>query len=160
MTDPGFWFLIAFAVCVGVLLKLGVRPAARALHKRGKDIEAQIRAAARMRREAEVLLADIRQKRINTDRHAAEILAHAREESERFQHEAELEFDKFAKAKERMVEERIAYARERALQEIREQAVNAALARAEKTLQENGDATFHQHLTDKALTDLKKVRPS
>ena len=83
------WVAVAFVIFLAVLAKLGVhRMILGVLDARAARIKAELDEAARVREEAQALLAEYRRKRAEADREADAILVAAREEAERLAAEA------------------------------------------------------------------------
>jgi F-type H+-transporting ATPase subunit b len=91
LTDAHFWVGVALVVFIVILVMVGVPGMAmKAIDARGVKVQAQLDEANRLREEAQALLADIKAQREQAERHAAEVLANARDEAERLQADAQV----------------------------------------------------------------------
>src|SRR5258707_1094211 len=87
--DAHFWIFIALAVLVAILWRAKVPGMAfRALDDVGAKVQAQLDEAQRLRQEAEALLAEIKTRREETERAAADMLKAAEEDAVKLRIEA------------------------------------------------------------------------
>ena len=130
-----FWVLVSFLIFVGVLLYLKV-PAqvAAALDARIEAIRNELNEAARLREEAQKLLARHEAKRKEAEKEVEDILKVAREEAEAMALELRKEFDAMIARRRAAAEDAIKQAEYEAVKEIRERAADLSVAAAEKLL--------------------------
>jgi F-type H+-transporting ATPase subunit b len=119
-TDPTFWFLVSFLLFFVFFGRAIWSAMADGLDTRSRRIETDIQEAMEMREQAQVLLNDIKARQLESGKHAEAILEHARLEAERLRSEAAKELDEYMKSRELLVEQRIAFAEQEALKDIRD----------------------------------------
>lgn len=154
--DPTFWVAIAFIIFVALAIKpLGVhRQMFAALDKRGQRIGKEIEEAEALREEAQKLLADYKRKQRDAVKEAEEIVAHAKAEAGRLREQAQKDLEASLQRREQAAMEKIAQAEAQALQEIRNQAVDVALAATARLISDNLDQAKSASLVDEAIGDL------
>jgi F-type H+-transporting ATPase subunit b len=134
-TEAEFWVLIALLTFFGVLFFIGMpKKVLGALDGRSKAIQDELDEAARIRAEAQALLADLKQKRLETERQANEMLANAEAEARRLEIEARQRLEESLKRREELAERKIAQAEAQAAAEVKSAAVEAAAQMAEQVL--------------------------
>jgi F-type H+-transporting ATPase subunit b len=154
--DPTFWVAVAFIIFVALAIKpLGVhRQMFAALDKRGARIGKEIEEAEALREEAQKLLADYKRKQRDAVKEAEEIVAHAKAEAGRLREQAQKDLEASLQRREQAAMEKIAQAEAQALQEIRNQAVDVALAATARLISDNLDQAKAASLVDEAIGDL------
>jgi len=154
--DPTFWVAVAFIIFVALAIKpLGVhRQMFAALDKRGQRIGKEIEEAEALREEAQKLLADYKRKQRDAVKEAEEIVAHAKAEAGRLREQAQKDLEASLQRREQAAMEKIAQAEAQALQEIRNQAVDVALAATARLISDNLDQAKAASLVDEAIGDL------
>ena len=154
--QPEFWLAIAFALFVGLLARPVGRKIGDALDGRSKKIETEIEEAARLRDEAQALLASYQRKSREALKEAEDILANAEAEAKRLAEEAAVELAASLKRREQMALEKIAQAEARAVDDVRNAAVDVALAATRELIQKNLDTGKANALVDAAIGELPK----
>jgi F-type H+-transporting ATPase subunit b len=134
-TEAEFWVLIALLTFFGVLFFIGVpKKVLATLDGRSKAIQDELDEAARIRAEAQALLVELKQKRLDTERQANEMLANAEAEARRLEIEARQRLEESLKRREELAERKIAQAEAQAAAEVKAAAVDAAALMAEQVL--------------------------
>ena len=151
--DTHFWVLIASIVFAGVAFKKGKKPLIDMLDGRTTRIQADLQEAARLRREAEELLADSQRKHRDAVQTGQKIIDNARTAAEKMQKDAESKLSESLKQRESLLLERIARAESAAVQEVRIQAADIAARAAEKVLLETL-AKNDNRLIDESIKEL------
>jgi F-type H+-transporting ATPase subunit b len=154
--EPEFWLAIAFALFVGLLARPVGRKIADALDGRSKKIETEIEEAARLRDEAQALLASYQRKSREALKEAEDILANAEAEAKRLAEDAAAELAASLKRREQMALEKISQAEARAVEDVRNAAVDVALAATRELIQKNLDGSKATALVDAAIGELPK----
>jgi len=150
------WVAVAFVIFLAVLAKLGVhRMILGVLDARAARIKAELDEAARVREEAQALLAEYRRKRAEADREADAILVAAREEAERLAAEAKAKVEEFVARRTKMAETKIAQAEAQAVADVRAAAAEAAVGAAERILAETTKGKVGENLVAQGIQDLK-----
>jgi F-type H+-transporting ATPase subunit b len=157
LTEAEVWVTIGFLLFLCVLVYLGVhRKLADSLDERQARIRSELDEAARLRREAEALLADFERKGREAEREAVAIIASAKAEAERHAAEAKLRMEDFVARRTKMAEAKIAQAEAQALADVRAAAADAAVAAAEKILGTAAKGQVAEDLLARGIDDVRK----
>jgi F-type H+-transporting ATPase subunit b len=127
---------------------------AAALDRRAEAIAKELEQASQIRREAEQVLIEYRQKATAAKSEAEHILRETKEEAARYAAEARAQLQAQMERRAKMAEQQIAQAEARAVAEIREAAANAAAAAAEKLIAAHLDETKSRTLIDTSIKEL------
>ncbi|MDX1574544.1 MAG: F0F1 ATP synthase subunit B [Kiloniellales bacterium] len=149
-----FWVLVAFIILVGALAKKIWSVLTAGLDGRAARIKAQLDEAEKLREDAQSLLAEYQRKQRAAAEETAGILAQAKAEAERIREQAQAELEQALKRREQQAFEKIAQAEAEALGEVRNQAVELAMAASRRLLAENLDDERAARLVDDAIKDL------
>ena len=125
-----------------------------ALDARSEAIRKEIEEAENLREAAQHLLADYKRKQRDALGEAEEILAHAKVEAKRLAAQAEQDLEAGLRRRERAALDKIAQAEAKALQEVRNQAVDVALAATAKLLESNMDKARVNALVEESIKDI------
>ena len=154
--EPETWVAIAFAILVGILIKLGVPNLLfKALDDRGVRIKAELDEARKLRQEAEGVLAEYRRKQSEAEKTAEAIILNAHGEAERMAAEARAKVEEFIARRTKMAETRIAQAEAQALAEVRAAAADAAVAAAQAILTKTATGKVADDLVARGIQDVK-----
>jgi len=153
---PETWVAAAFIIFVVLTAKPIGRAIAKALDERAAKIRNQLDEARALRDEAEKLLAEHQKKQIAAAKEAEAILARARGEAERIRQETAANLDAAFARREKMALDKIAQAEAQAVADVRNQAVDIAIAAAARLLRENIDAAKGDALIDAAIGELDR----
>ncbi len=156
LQNPEFWILVAFAIFVAGIFKLSRRRILAALDARAAKIKAELDEALQLREEAQATLAAYQRKQRQAIKEAEEILAHAREEAELFRTRAAEDLEAALARREKMAIDRIAQAEADAVQEVREIAVDVAVAATRELVVEHLDEARADALIKDAIKELPK----
>jgi len=154
--DPEAWVAAAFIIFVALTAKPIGRAIAGALDSRAAKIRNQLDEARALRDEAEKLLAEHQRKQIAAVKEVEAILARAREEAERLRRESNASLDAALARREKMTMDKIAQAEAQAVADVRNQAVDIAMAAAAKLLKQGIDAGKGDELIDAAIKELDR----
>jgi len=152
--DPEFWVLIAAVIFVAAVWKPARKAVLGSLDERGARIRAELDEAQKLREEAEQLLAQYQQREREAAAEAEAIVAHAREEAERVAAQSVRDLDDALVRRQRLAEERIAQAEQKALDEIRAVAVDVAIGAAREVIAAQIDEQQGAALLDAAIAAL------
>ena len=155
LRDPEFWILVAFVVVIVLLWKPAGRAVTKALDDRAEKIRLDLDRAAKLRTDAQALLAEYQQKQRDALKDAEAILTQAKADAERLSAQAAADLDASLKRREQMALQRIAQAEQQALAEVRAAAVDIAIAATGKLLAEKLDAAKQDALVDGAIKELQ-----
>jgi|SRR5215471_2417799 len=156
LADPEVWVAVAFVIFVVVAAKPIFKFITKGLDTRAARIKGQLDEARALREEAERLLADYQRKQREAAKEAEDIIARAREETGRLQREAAANLEAAFKRREKMAMDKIAQAESQAVADVRNQAVDIAIAAATKLLKENIDAGKSDEIIDAAIAELDR----
>ena len=152
--DPTFWVAVAFVIFVALTFKPLKNAMMGGLDKKIAAIKAEVDEAARLREEAQSLLAEYERKQAKGAKHAEEIVAAARKEAADAKTRAEAELQEALVRQEKAALLKIEQAEEKAIQEVRGMAVDLAISAATKLITERVDGKDGDALIDKAIGDL------
>ena len=127
---------------------------AAALDRRAEAIKKELEQASQIRREAEQVLLEYRQKATAAKSEAEHILKETKEEAARYATEARAQLQAQMERRAKMAEQQIAQAEARAIAEIRDAAADAAAAAAEKLITAHLDDTKSRALIDNSIKEL------
>jgi F-type H+-transporting ATPase subunit b len=157
LQNPEFWVAAAFVI----FLLLIWRPAGKAhtggLDERSRRIAADLQEAARLRTEAEAMLATAREQHGKALKDAAAITKQAAEDAELLKREAETALEELVQRREAQAVERIAQAEGRAMTALRAQAASIALAATRAILTERLAGEEGDHLISAATAELPQL---
>lgn len=152
--DPTFWVAAAFLVVMAVLLKAAYGRAVHLLDLRGTAIRNRLETARRIREEAQALLAEYQRKQRDAIQESQEIVARAKNEAAKLKTEAAAELAARVATAERQAIERIAAAEEQAKREVRNVAIEVAVAAASRVMEDKLAAPQANALIDRAIAEL------
>jgi len=156
LRDPEIWVAVAFLIFVVLTARPIGRAIAKGLDGRAAKIKAQLDEARALRDEAERLLAEHQRKQIAAVKEAEGILARTREEAERVRREAAASLEAALGRREKMAMDKIAQAEAQAVADVRNHAVDIAMAAATKLLKEGIDSGKGDELIDSAIKELDR----
>lgn len=152
LADAHFWVGVAFVLFLALMFAVGVHKLAwKALGDSGLKVQAQLDEAAALRAEAQTLLDGIKVERAAAERQAAEMLAHAKEEAQRLQAEAQVKLAEQIERRGQMAERKIAQAEAQAANDVRTAAAELAAQMAEQVLTQRLAGAKSDPLIDKAI---------
>lgn len=154
LTAPETWVAVAFVIFVIAVFKPVRRQVVTALDARAARIEKELDEAARLRDEAQALLAQYQRKHRDAMNQADEIVSRAKAESERLSAQAQKDMEASLARRERLALDRIAQAEQQAAAEVRAAAVDIAVAAAEKLIAERLPAAKADALIEQAIREL------
>ncbi len=135
--DATFFAFVALVIFLAVATYAGAfKSMGAGLDARTARIQKDLDDAARLRKEAEALLAEYKQKRIDAEKEAAEIVSAARRDAEEFAEETRRKLAESLERRTRQAEQKIAQAEAAAVKDVRSAATEMAVAAAQKLLAE------------------------
>jgi len=155
LKEPDFWEGLGLVIVLAFFVWWRV-PAflAAALDRRAEAIAKELEQASQIRKEAERVLLEYRQKASAAKSEAEHILRETKEEAERYAAEARAQLQVQMERRAKLAEQQIAQAEARAMLEIREAAANAAAAAAEKIIAATLDDARSRAMIDSSIKDL------
>lgn len=154
LSSPEFWVAVGFVILVVGAARPAWRAISTGLDARAEKIKATLDEAAKLREEAQHLLAEYQRKQRDAMKETEEIVAHAKVEAERLAAKASADLDVALKRREQMAIEKIAQAETEALREVREISVDLAVAAARALIADNLDDKRKGELVDEAIKEL------
>jgi F-type H+-transporting ATPase subunit b len=154
LNNPTFWVAVAFFVFVGLMVWKARKPVLDGIDARAERIKAELDEAQRLREEAQKALAEYKRKQRDAAKEAEDLLANARHEADLLRRQAAEDLKATLARREKAALDKIAQAEAHALQDVRAQAVDIAIAATAKLLSENVDPTRDQAMVDQAIKDL------
>ena len=153
--DPTFWVAVAFVIFFAIIFWLKVHKALFAgLDKRIARIKEELDEAQSLREEAQKTLAEHKRKQRDTLAEVEKIVEHAKEEAARLRKAAEKGLEQSLARRAQQAEEKIRQAEAAALKEVRNTAVDIAIAATAQLLEENLDKKRADELVDKSIGEL------
>jgi F-type H+-transporting ATPase subunit b len=149
-----FWVAIAFIIAVGALVYKAAPAITTALDARAAKIKTELDEAQRLREDAQRTLGDYQRKQRDALKEAEQIVAQARAEAERAAEQAARDLAAGLERRQRLAMEKIALAESRATAEVRNAAVDVAIAAVRRILTETLDAERKRKLINDAIAEL------
>ena len=154
LNNPTFWVAVAFFVFMGLMFWKARKPVLDGLDSRAERIKSELDEAQRLREEAQKALAEYKRKQRDALKEAEEIVAHAKAEAERLRKSAEADLEASLKRREELAMAKIEQAELNAINEVRNQAVDVAVAAAAKLIAQQVDDKKAEELTSSAIRDV------
>jgi len=154
--EAEFFVLLGFLVFVFVLYHFGVhKTVLNGLDARGKAIADELAQAAKLRHEAQALLASFERKRSEAEAQATAIIAEARVQAEQLAKDAAARMEEFVARRTKQAEAKIAFAEAQATADVRAAAADHAARAAEILLRGETAGTGGAALVAKEIGALK-----
>jgi len=150
-TGLSFWTLIVFGILVFVLGKYAWGPILTAVDAREKGIQSALDEAASRNDEAAKLLAEHKEQLADARRQANELLAEGKAAGENVRQEIEEKARAEAQAIVERARAEIERERDAAIESLRKESVELALAAASRLMQENLDQDKDRQLVERYL---------
>jgi F-type H+-transporting ATPase subunit b len=155
--DPEFWVAIAFVIAVGLVIWKSSPMLTKSLDDRAAKIKTELDEAQRLREDAQRTLADYQRKQRDALREAEQIMALAKSEAERAAAQAARDLEAALQRRQSLALERIALAEAKARAEVRDTAVDVAIAAVRQMLAEQLDQQRKSKLIDDAIAELPQL---
>lgn len=154
--DPTFWTLVAFVAFFALIFWLKVPGKVTAqLDERAVRIKQELDEAEKLHQEAQHLFAEYQRKQRNALKEAEEIIAAAQAEARALVKQTEAELAASLERRRKQAEDKIAQAEKQALQEVRDTAVEVAIAAAGQVLSSNLQGAAAASQIDRAIGEVK-----
>lgn len=129
--DNTFFAFVALVLFLGIVFWAGAhRKAGAALDARRDQIAKDIADARKLREEAEALLAEYKQKRLDAEKEAKSIVEAARADAAAFAEEAKAKLADMVERRSKQAEDKIARAEAAATKDIRDKVADIAIEKA------------------------------
>jgi F-type H+-transporting ATPase subunit b len=158
--DPGLyiWTILTFLILVGLLAKFAWRPLLAALDERQSSIRKALDDARKAKQELEAIHAESAKLLAQARSEAAEIVSRSRSDADRFREEMKDKARTEATGLIRNAERQIELETTRALQQIRQEAVDISIGIASKLLQRNVSKEDNERLIAETFKQLETSR--
>ena len=155
LSNAELWVAAGLLLFFVILAVVGVpKLVAGALDAKAAAIQSELDEAARLRAEAEALLAQIRQEKAEAEAQAAEMLAAAESDARRMEADARERLEESLARRQQMAVRKIAQAEAQATAEVKAAAVELAAAAAERILADRLAASSTDPLADQAIAQI------
>ena len=135
--DQTFYALVALVIFFGIVFYAGAhKKAGAALDNRASLIAKELAEAKKLRMDAEQLLADYKQKRLDAEKEAANIIAQAKTDAVTYAEEARKKLTETIARRTKQAEQKIAQAEAAATKDVRSIATDLAISAATKLIAE------------------------
>lgn len=146
-----FWVAVAIIIFVVLFAKKIVAPVTAMLDARTNAVRAALDEAAKLKAEAEAMLAAAMARQAQAIEDAKDIITHAEAEATRTRLELAAEARAMTKRRERLALDRIAAAEKAALEEVRNVAIDVATAASTQLLKAGYAAEADAGMIDRAI---------
>ena len=154
LEEAEFWVAVAFVIFALATARPIGRLMTKALDDRTAQIKQELDEAQQLREEAQAALADYKRKQRDAAKTAEEIMKAAAQEAEIMKQRAEEELARSIKRREEMAVARIAQAEQDAIAEVRNRAVDTAIAATAHLLQQQLAGAKGGVIIDRAIKEL------
>jgi F-type H+-transporting ATPase subunit b len=152
--EAEFWVLVALVIAIAFLVYTVKEPIASGLDARAAKIKAELDEAQKLREEAQAKLAEFQLKQRDALKEAQGIIALAKEEAQRLAAQGAKDLEAAIERRRRMAQEKIALEEQKAMADLRNTAVDVAVAALRRVLAEDLDAARQSALIDSAINAL------
>lgn len=130
--DATFFAFVALVIFLGVAAYAGAfKSMGAGLDARAQRIKKELDDAAKLRKDAEALLAEYKQKRLDAEKEAASIIAAAKSDAEEYAAETRRKLSESLERRTKQAEQKIAQAEAAAIKDVRNAAADMAIAAAQ-----------------------------
>jgi len=157
LREGEFWVLVAFVIAISFLVYKTRGAALAALDQRATKIKSGLDEAQRLAEEAQKSLAQYQLRQRDALKESEAIVAQARAEAARFLAQARIDLAAALDRRRRMAVERIALDEAKAVTEVRDQAIEVAVAAVRRILARDLDAGNRAALIDRAIAALPET---
>lgn len=152
-----FWVLVAFVIAIAFLVYKAQGAALGALDQRSAKIKSELDEAQRLAEEAQKSLAQYQLKQRDALKESEAIILQARADAGRLAAQARLDLATALDRRQRMAIERIALDEAEAVAEVRNQAVEVAVAAVRRILARDLNAKNRSDLIDQAIAAMPET---
>ncbi|MCP5093156.1 MAG: F0F1 ATP synthase subunit B [Gammaproteobacteria bacterium] len=150
------WALVALIIFLGIMLYVKVPGMiGKSLDDRAEKIRNELEEARKLREEAQQLLAEYQRKRKEAEKEAGDMITAAKHEAEAIVADAKQKTEDYVARRTTLAEQKIAQAEREAVNEVRADAVEIAVAAAGKLLGDKIDSKAAASLFKSSLTEVK-----
>ena len=154
--DPKFWVIVSFICFVLLAFRKISALIAKVLDDRSEKIRVELEAAKALRAEAEVVLADYKQKQAMYMQEAQAMIEKAQADAQSQATQAEKELKLAIEERTKNAMQKIAQEEATAVAEVRAHVVEIALSAARSVIVEQTDASLQEKLLSSALAEIER----
>ena len=151
---PEFWVAVGFLILVALIVKPATKAATAALDARTERIRTALDDATKLREEAQHLLADYQRKQRDAAKEIDELVASAQAEAKNLAAEAAAKMEDSLGRREQLARDKIAQAEAEALQQVRDTAIDLAIAATQRLMADRLDQQAATRLVDDAIAEI------
>jgi len=152
--QPEFWVAVGFVAVVAVLWRPAAKQVAAGLDARATRIKSSLDEARTLAEEAQKILAEHQRKQREAAKECERIVEHAREEAERLTREAHDRLEAGLRRRVQLAREKIALAETEAAREVRNVAVEVAIAATRALIALRLDRAGAERLIESSIAEL------
>ena len=135
--DATFFALVALIIFLGIAAYAGAfKKMGAGLDSRADRIRKELDHATQLRKDAEALLAEYKQKRLDAEKEAASIISAAKADAEEYAAETRRKLTESLERRSKQAEQKIAQAEAAAIKDVRNAATELAIAAAQNMVAE------------------------
>ena len=154
--DNTFFAFVALVLFLGIVVWAGAhKTAGKALDDRAAQIAKELDDARRLREEAEALLAEYKQKRLDAEKEAGEIVARAKADAASYAEESKKKLGETIERRTKQAETKIAQAEVAAAKDVRARAADLAVAAAATLLKDGMKGKSGETLVAESIAAVK-----
>ena len=154
--NPENWAALGFVVFVALVGRRGWAFITGWLDGRTAEIRSRLDEAAKLREDAQALLASYERKQRDAEKEAEEIIAQATEEAARLAEDAAKALEASVERRRQLAIDRFGQAEAKALKEVRDTAIDVAMRGAHRLIEAQLDEEAAGRMVDDAIRDLDK----
>jgi F-type H+-transporting ATPase subunit b len=154
--ETEFWVLLGFVIFIALVWRKARQAIAGGLDGRAERIRQQIAEAEKLRAEAEALLRDAEQRQKAALQEAAAMLTQATQEAGRIRDQASRDIAALLERRRQAAVEKIAQAEATAVAEVRQHAVDVAIAATRQVLAGAVQGARADRMIDQAIAELPR----
>jgi F-type H+-transporting ATPase subunit b len=154
--DATFFALVALVMFLGIVMWAGAhKKAGAALDARAAQIDKDINDARKLREDAEALLAEYKQKKLDAEKEAVGIIAQAKSDAAAYAEDAKKKLADALTRRTKQAENKIAQAEAAAVKEVRAAATDRAIEAASRLIAENAKGKGGEKLIAESIAAVK-----
>jgi F-type H+-transporting ATPase subunit b len=154
--DATFFALVALVLFLGIVVWAGAhKKAGAALDARAAQIDKDINDARRLREDAEALLAEYKQKKLDAEKEAAGIIAQAKSDAAAYADDAAKKLADSLARRTKQATNKIAQAEAAAVKEVRAAATDRAIEAASRLIAESAKGKGGESLIADSIAAVK-----
>ena len=154
--DNTFFAFVALVIFLAIVVWAGAhKTAGKMLDDRSALISKELNDARRLREEAEALLAEYKQKRLDAEKEAGDIVARAKADAASYAEEAKKKLSEAIERRTKQAETKISQAEDAAAKDVRARAADLAVAAATALLKDGMKGKGGETLVSESIAAVK-----